>query len=75
MKKELILFLLAFWLAVCSAISIFSIVINRTEENHYTKIFLWFFSPVIIIIGFIFVKTERKSLYFQMFKTRLLNKF
>jgi hypothetical protein len=68
--KPVIQFILTLWFALSVVLGLISVLKNETL-NPYVQIFLWLFSPVLLINGAIFVKRERKKLYFQKLKSQL----
>ena len=71
--KPLIQFILTLWFALSVVLGLISVLKNESL-NPYVQIFLWIFSPVLLINGIIFVKPERKKLYFQKIKSQLFTK-
>ncbi len=77
MKEEsnyLGLYLCVLYCAFCIVAALYTVLRSNREENAYVQIFLWIFSPVLFLSGMLFVKPERKKLYFQKIKTKLFTK-
>jgi len=71
--KPVIQFILTLWLLFAIVAGLYTVLLND-RLNPYVQVIMWFFSPVLLINGVIFVKKERKKLYFQKLKTQLLTK-
>lgn len=71
--KPVIQFILTLWFALSVVLGLISVLKNESL-NPYVQIFLWIFSPILLINGAIFEKRERKKLYFQKLKSQLFTK-
>lgn len=71
MNQLIFQILIFLWLALAVIISLFIVLKREKEDSAYAMIFMWLFSPFLLIAGLLFVKPNRKKLYFQKLKTIL----
>jgi hypothetical protein len=72
--SSFLLFILVIWVEFSIVAGAYTVLRSGRLENFYIRIALWFFSPVLLISGVIFIKHCRKRLYFRNLISKLLTK-